>query len=188
MNELYRLDVLSVSEKYIIPKLNENIEKMKPHFYRDELWYLDHNTETIPVSDEGGIDIPDVISFEDLLFFSDKLKKFLEKQGVDYIFYKKVVISDEVFGIEEVFWLASVPRIDCIDFERSKIEDKDDYDYNDGIVPFYNIENPVINPVCCGRYEIFRILGAVSNTVYLKEELYRKLSNERFIGAGFRKI
>ena len=76
MNELYRLDVLSVSEKYIIPKLNENIEKMKPHFYRDELWYLDHNTETIPVSDEGGIDIPDVISFEDLLFFSDKLKPF----------------------------------------------------------------------------------------------------------------
>ena len=181
------LDILSVSEEYIVPKLNDNLISMKTHFIRDELWYLDHDREVIPL-DDGGLEIPDIISCQEMIFISDKLKRFLINNGIDYIFYKEILVSDDVFGIEELFWLISVPRIDCIDFERSTITDKEEYDYNNGIVPFYNIEDPVIISECCGRYEIFRILGSTSNMVYVKGKLYQKLQAENFIGIGFRNI
>ncbi len=182
------MDVLSFSDAYIKLILNDSIRKQKTHFFRDELWYLTHDTEYIGIDNEGGIKVPDVIYSEDLLFISDRFKTTLDKFGMDYLFYKKVVVSDENIGIEELFWLVSVPRIDCLDFERTIIEDKDGYDYKDGIVPFYNIEEPVIEPMNCGRYSMFRILGSTSDTVYLKEELYEKLKNEAFIGLNFRKI
>lgn len=116
------------------------------------------------------------------------MKKYLDKLGVDYIFYKKVIISDEILGIEEVYWLTSIPRIDCIDFEKSDIEDADEYDYNDGIVPFYNINNPFIIPECCGRYEIFRLLGSSCNRIYVSGAMKKNLEAGKFIGLGFRKI
>lgn len=188
MKELYRLDVLSVSDKYIIPVFNGSINNLKSFFFRDEIWHIDKGREVISISENGGINIPDIISCEDMILISNKLKKFLIKEGIDYIFYKEVLISDEVIGLEEIFWLVSIPRIDCIDFERSIIEDKDEYDYKDGIVPFYNITQPVIVPENCGRYEIFRILGATSNTIYVFDRLYERLKSEKFIGIGFRKI
>ncbi len=188
MSEIYKINILSISENYIIPLINDNIRKLKTHFYRDELWMLNDDAETISIDESGGIDIPDIMRCEDLLFFSDKLKSFLDSCGVNYLFYKKVIISDDIVGIEEIFWIVSVPRIDCIDFEKSSIIDADEYDYNDGIVPFYNIENPIIDPSACGRYNIFRILGSTSDAVYVTDILYEKLKKENFIGLGFRKI
>lgn len=98
-----------------------------------------------------------------------------------------VTILDEVLGIEEVYWLTCIPRIDCIDFERSNIN-ADEYDYNNGIVLFYNIENPIIISECYGRYEIFRLLGSTCNRVYLLETLCEKLKGAHLVGVGFRKV
>lgn len=188
MLEIYKINVLSILDKYIIPVLNDNIRKLKSHFYRDELWMLNKNVETILIDESGGIDIPDILYYEDLLFVSDKLKTFLDKCNIDYLFYKKVFISDDIVGIEEVFWLVSIPRIDCVDFENSNVVDADDYDYKNGIVPFYNIENPIIIPSACGRYSIFRILGLTSNAVYITDILHEKLKDKGFIGLGFKRI
>lgn len=187
MQSVYCLTVLSVSEEYIIPKFNEKIRDLRPFFMRDQIWRIDRDEEKIPIDEEGGVRIPDVLYCDDLLLFSDKFKRILDKQQIDYIFYKKVVISDETIGIEEIFWLVSVPRIDCIDVEKSGIEPLEDYDYNDGIVPFYNIEKPFIVVSDCGRYEMFRILGSVSDTVFISDSLYEKLKDKKLIGLDFQK-
>ena len=83
--------------------------------------------------------------------------------------------------------MTSIPRIDCIDFERSHVH-TEEYDYNNGIVPFYNIENPIILSECCGRYEIFRLLGSTCNRVYLFDSLCEKLKKMSLIGVRFRKV
>lgn len=189
MKNVYMLDILSVSEEYIVPKLNESILKNRTHYYRDERWYLDDSPEIIELDpDKGGIEVPDILLCNEFVFFSDKLKCILENCGVDYIHYKKITISDEVLGIEEAFYLTCIPRIDCIDFERSSISNADEYDYNDGIVPFYNINKPVIVPENCGRYEIFRLLGSDCSRIYVLDGLYKKLSGADIIGIGFRKV
>ncbi len=187
MNDFYIMDILSISEEYIIPKLNSSLEKDLSHYFRDERWYLSAESETIEI-DEGGVEIPDILSKQGMIFFSDRLKKIFEKIGVDYIFYKPIIISDEILGIKEYFWLTSIPRIDCIDFEKSEIENKDEYDYNDGIVPFYNIANPIIISECCGRYEIFRLLGSSCNRIFVTGAMKQKIESEKLVGIGFRKI
>lgn len=188
MSEIYKINILSISDNYIIPAINDNLRQLKSYFYRDELWMLNKDIETISIDESGGIDIPDILYSKELLFISDKLKLFLDKIKIDYLFYKKIIISDDIIGIKETFWIVSIPRIDCIDFENSNIIDANEYDYNNGIVPFYNIENPVIIPSACGRYNIFRILGSTSDSIYVKDELYEKLNKEKFIGLGFIKI
>lgn len=188
MSGIYAMNILSGSNEYIIPLFNDSINKLSSHFRRDERWYLDNASEIISLDENGGLRIPDVIFHRDLLLFSNSLKIFLDKQGIDYIFYKRVVVSDEVIGIEEIFWLVSVPRIDCIDFERTVIENKDDYDYSFGIVPFYDIDNPIIVPSQCGRYEMFRILGSVSELVYCTKDLVNKLKEEHFDGIDFTEV
>lgn len=186
---MYLLDVLSVSEEYIVPKLSESILKNRIHYYRDERWYLDDIPEAIELDpDRGGIEVPDALVCDGIVFFSDRLKCLLDSSGVDYIFYKKTTISDEVLGIEEIFHIACIPRIDCIDTEKSVISNADEYDYNDGIVPFYNINNPVIIPESCGRYEIFRLLGSDCERIFVMERLYKKLSEAGLTGIGFRKV
>lgn len=182
------MNVLSISDDYIIPLFNDRIDKLSSHFRRDERWYLDNSEERIALDENGGLQIPDVIFHKDLLLFSNGLKLFLDGQGIDYVFYKKVVISDEVIGIEEAFWLVSIPRIDCIDIDKSDISNKMEYDILDGIVPFYEIENPVIVPNQCGRYKIFRILGSTSEIVYCTEDLVDKISSEQFDGIKFTKL
>ena len=187
MKELYMLQILSISEEYIVPKLTESIRQQKTYFYRDERWYLNYNPERLELDETGGIEVPDILSCEELIFFSDRLKKQLDRLGVDYIFYKKVTLISEELGIEEVYWLTSIPRIDCIDFERSHVH-TEEYDYNNGIVPFYNIENPIILSECCGRNEIFRLLGSTCNRVYLFDSLCEKLKKMSLIGVRFRKV
>ena len=185
---IYAMNILSVLDEYIIPLFNDNINILGPHFRRDERWYLDNSEEKIFLDENGGLRIPDVIFHNDLLLFSNSLKIFLDKQGIDYIFFKKVVISDDVIGIEEIFWLVSVPRIDCLNFEKTVINNKDDYDYSFGIVPFFDIENPIIVPNQCGRYKMFRILGSVSEIVYCTEDLVNKLLSEKFDGIEFTEV
>ncbi len=133
-------DVLSITEEYIVPEITDELEKLKTHFYRDERWYLTHDEIRLNLDEElSGIEIPDVIYHKEFMFFSDRLKSYLDSLGIDYIFYKKAVISDEVLGLEEVFWLVSIPRIDCINFEESNVQDIEDYDYNNGIVSYIRI-------------------------------------------------
>lgn len=189
MTTFYILEIDSISEEYIVPQLSENLIRLKSSFYRDERWYIDSDPETICLDpDNGGVEIPDALVTKELIFFSDRLRAFLDQEGADYIFYKKIIISDEILGIEEPFNLACIPRIDCVDFSRSGITNADEYDYNDGIVPFYNMNSPVIIPEQCGRYKIFRILGSACNRIFLLDSLCEKLSAAGFTGMRFRKL
>ena len=85
-----------------------------------EFQFLDHKEERIEIEDSGGTEFPDLIIAENYVpMISNKLKRLFDCWGIDNLFYKKLILQMSEYDIQEHYWLALPPRIDCLDPEKS---------------------------------------------------------------------
>lgn len=181
MNKIYILKTLSEAEEYI--KLKGNLAQLKEACIKSEIQYLSHENITFQVSEQGGLEIPDIICQEGIWFVSSQIKELLDSEGIDYIFYKPADIVSDKYGIHENFWIMVPPRIDCIDLDKSKVNRE--WDFEEGLVPILDADNIQIMPKLLGRFEIFKIFGIADNNIYIKERIYQILNARQYEGVAF---
>lgn len=153
---------------------------------RSEFQFLDRKTVRFEISEDGGLEIPDVILQDNVWFISDKVKDTLDDYGADYVFYKKAEIVCDKFGIFENYWIMVPPRIDCLDIDESDFDNE--WDFHDGIIPNMDFRKITISPGMLGRYEIFKIMGIDDYNIYITSHMYEVLSSKSFSGLALFKI
>lgn len=131
-----------------------------------EFQFLDHKEISIELEDCYGTDFPDFIMAENYVpMISGILKQKFDSWGIDNLFYKKVKLKMSDYDIEEQYWLALPPRIDCLDYERSIDEELE------------ICTRIVILPNKVGNYDIFKVTGG-NDAVIITERLCRLLVEE----------
>lgn len=161
--EFYTLKSISNADEYIV--LAGDFLKIKRPCMRSEYQFLDKKTIRLEISEDGGLEIPDVIFQDGIWFISDKIKDAFDNYGIDYVFYKKAEIVSNKFGIFENFWIMVPPRIDCLDIDESDLDN--DWDFNDGLIPNMEFTKISISPKLTGRFEIFKIIGINDYNIYI---------------------
>lgn len=131
-----------------------------------EFQFLDHKAISIELEDCYGTDFPDFIMAENYVpMISEKLKQKFDLWGIDNLFYKKVKLKMSDYDLEEQYWLALPPRIDCLDYEQSMDEELD------------ICTRIVILPNKVGNYDIFKVKDG-NDAVIITERLRRLLMEE----------
>lgn len=161
--DFYILKSISNAEEYVV--LTGDFSMLKRPCMRSEYQFLDKKTIRIGVSEDGGLEIPDVIFQDGIWFISDKIKDAFDNYGIDYVFYKKAEIVSDKYGIFENFWIMVPPRIDCLDIDESDYDN--DWDFNDGLIPNMEVRKISISGKLTGRFEIFKIIGINDFNIYV---------------------
>lgn len=105
------------SEFYVKVRVPSEIKR---GVINSEFQFLDRKEVSVELEECYGSDFPDLIMAEDYVpMISSKLKQFFDLWGIDNLFYKKIKLKMTDYDIEEHYWLALPPRIDCLDPERS---------------------------------------------------------------------
>ncbi len=177
MNKWYVMKALS-SEDAICLKLE--LSDLRLAVLKSELQFLDQKELMADIAEEGGFERNDFLYQEGIYFVSDRMKQTLEALGIDYLFFKKVRVVNETYGIHELFWMMLPPRIDCLDLEEC--EGEKEWDLTLGLIPRLNLETVVINPKRTGHFEMFQIFGVLDNHIYVTEDLAGKLKENRLKG------
>lgn len=181
MDNIYVIKTLSLAEEYI--QLEGDISKYRIPSMKSELQYIDKNEITMGISVNGGFEVPDIISKDGITFISNRFKQAFDEEHIDYLFYKKVNIISDLFGIHETFWILIPPRIDCLDLDESKIDFN--WDYENGLIPMFQAEKIVILKKMLGRFEVFKIAGIQDNNIYLTEKVCNKLRSLNLEGIEY---
>lgn len=145
-----------------------------------EFQYLDHKPMEIEVSLDYGTDFPDYIIGDGYApFISDKLRRLFEKEGICNLFYKRTRLTMKDFDIEELYWFALPPRIDCLDPEY--------IDPDMGIATEIHILDERV-----GNYQIFKIAKVGNHdiivTEYLKDIIQEEIGKARMNGIRFKSL
>ena len=136
-----------------------------------EFQYLDAETIFIEVDFDSGRIFQDFIYDKGVPVISDEMKEYLDTLGVDYLLYKKIILTKQQLGIEEVYWLALPPRINCLNREESEIDE------------MLNVaEKIVIIEDKVGRFEIFKLAGVGNLEIMLSENMAQALKEKKFTG------
>lgn len=186
---IHKLLVTTDTEDYI--KLQGNFAPLSEACTRGELQFIDKKRMKVSVSLAGGLEIPDILMSESLICISKKCKETLDKNGIDYLFYKEILVESAEFSIHETFYLLIVPKIDCISLDSIPETDQL-WDYHDGFMPmidstvyhgegdFFAIDNERL-----GRYELFRIFGLQDDSIYVTDKVKMVLENQELEGIQF---
>lgn len=145
-----------------------------------EFQYLDHKPMEIIVSLDYGTDFPDYIIGDGYApFISDKLRRLFEKEGICNLFYKKTSLIMGDFDIEELYWFALPPRINCLDPEY--------IDPDMGIATEIHILDENV-----GNYQIFKLAGVGNHDVivtsYLKNMIQEEIEARKMKGIRFKPL
>ncbi len=184
MDEFYIMQSLCNAEEYM--RIVFDTSEIKIPAIKAEYQFLDKSEITAGLSKDSGFEIPDFVTINGIHIISDYLKQILEKEMLDYIFYKKINLIDEKYGIHEKFWITVVPRIDCLDIKKSEV--KCEWDFEDGLVPVLRAERIEIISKMVGRYKMFRIFGVEDNNIYITGGLYNKLIKKKIEDITYTKI
>lgn len=168
-NCFYGMDASSNVKDYINP--GNGLEKFQTYCTMSEFQYLDKNSITVEVDPTSGTICQDFIYNHGIPLVSERFKEFLDEMKVDYLFYKKVILKKSSVGMEEVYWLALPPRINCLNFEESDIDE-----FTGGA------DEIVINADKIGRYEIFKIAGVTNLDIVVTEKIANKIRENKFLG------
>lgn len=143
---------------------SEELEELRRNTIKNRIQFIDKTPIEIEVGDSGGIEYPDCIN-EPLPLFSDRLKNILESNNIDNIFYKPIYLVDTLLEEKHLYWLASIPQIEC--FTGNEIE---------------------YMPEKIGNFKIFRDKLQDDYSIYVTEELKNILENEELEGIIFYNI
>lgn len=155
---------------------SENLNFLKKGCRFSEFQYLDKKPIDIEISDYGGIEFQDFLLVDDIPIISNKFKNILKKNNVDNLFFKQINLTIKSIGIKEVYWLALPPRINCLVFDNSEI---DDCNYAEKIV---------INEECIGNYEIFKISNVINQEIIITPKLKELIEKNDLTGVNIYKI
>ena len=187
--DIFALLATSNTDRYIIPEIDESeVTKLKPFVSKGELQFIGHNPVTCSVSEQSGFEAADYIYNRGFHIFSERLKRFFDNEGIDNVFYKPMNIISEELGIDERYYITVVPRIDCLDIEKSVSEDERNWDTGFGMIPRLKFENLHIKNTSIGRYKMFRLLGIEDEKIYITDELCLSLKDESFLGLEYKNI
>lgn len=175
MPEYYTMEASTNVEEYISVK--EGMRLYEKHCQMSELQFFNRNPVTIEVDEDSGKVFQDFIYDKGVPIISDRLKECIDELGIDYIFYKKVILTKKQLGIEELYWLALPQRINCLNREKSDIDD--DLNYADEIV---------INEDMVGRYEIFKLSGVTNIDIIISKRIADVLKEKNFVGLHINKL
>lgn len=185
MEKLYALSSTAGAEEYITLEGEEVFDSLSRAYQRDERQYISKEPVQFGLSDEGGLEVPDVLIQEGILFVSSRCRELLLVEGQDYLLFKRADVKDDRFGIHETFWIVVPPRVDCLDLSKSEFEQEEDLEWNcrEGLIPLLMPDRIRINPARAGYYGMFRLFGVADQTIYVREELCQKLT-----AAGFKAL
>ncbi len=186
---IFKLLVTTNREDYI--KIEGDFSLLSQACTRGELQFMDKKRMQAKVSLEGGLEIPDVLVNGNLVFISRKCKQIFDKQGIDYLFYKEILVVGEEFSIHETFYLLVVPKVDCISLDSLPAKGEL-WDYHDGLMPlidssYYDFKENyfTLDKSQLGRYEIFRIFGLLDDSIYVTDKLKNLLDKDELSGIHF---
>lgn len=144
---------------------------------KSEFQYLDKKVLTVELDSSSGTECQDFIYKNGVPLISERLKDFFDKRKIDYLFYKKIILKKSDIGLEEIYWLALPQRIECLNREKSDIDD------------MLNLADEiVINENQIGRFEIFKLAGVTNLEIIVTESLAEDLKAEKFVGMHIYKI
>ena len=172
---------------YFIIEASSNVKEfisvksgMKPYAkycQMSEFQFLNTDPISIEVDKDSGKIFQDFIYDNGVPIVSDCFKEFLVSYGVDYLFYKKILLTNKDLGIEEIYWLALPPRINCLNRDESEVDEE--LNYADEIV---------VNNDKVGRFEIFKLSGVTNIDIIISANLAEKLKEKKFVGLHINKL
>lgn len=168
-DKYYAIGSSSNVEEYL--SIGSGLADLQKPCAMSEFQYLDKDTVSIEVEVDSGTTCQDFIYEHGVPLISDKVKRFFDSYGIDYLFYKKIILKKSSVGMEEPYWLALPPRINCLNFEQSEIDE------------FLNAADEiVIDSRKIGRYDIFKLSGVTNLEIIVTKKLALALKEEKFIG------
>ena len=166
-----------ISEFYVKVRVPPEIKR---GVIDSEFQFLDHKEISVELEDCYGTEFPDLIMAENYVpLISAKLKQYFDTWGIDNLYYKKIRLKMTEYDVEELYWLALPPRIDCLDPEKSF----------DDVLEICN--RIIILPNKVGNYDIFKLKNGndeVIITEHLKTKLYSKIENQDLQGIIIKQI
>lgn len=186
LNYSERMDKIKMTEYFILEasmnvsdyvSVKEGTKGFAKLCQMSEFQFLDSKPCTIEVDMESGSIFQDFIYEQGVPLISDKMKDCFDELGIDYLLYKKVILTKNVLGVEEIYWLALPPRIYCLNREKSEIDE------------ILNVADEiVINDNKVGRYDIFKLAGVGNIEIIVTKKLADKLKEEQLIGLHINQI
>lgn len=168
-DDYFVIDASNMVEEYI--DIGDKLQEFASACSMSEFQYIDKNPVSIELPAESGRECQDIIYKQGILLISDRLREFLDEEKIDYLFYKKIVLKKSDIGIEETYWLTIVPKINCMNIEKSEIDE------------FLNVADMVcIDSDKIGRYQIFKLARVNNLEIIVTKELADKLREEQFEG------
>ncbi|MCX4375244.1 MAG: hypothetical protein OSJ61_03645 [Lachnospiraceae bacterium] len=134
-----------------------------------EFQYIPSKIGVLLLDENSGDSLPDFICdrVNCVPLISERLKALFDELQIKNLYYQRVSLCRNKDNLHESYWLAIPPRIDCIDFERSTIDDM----WNTAEV--ISIDKDKI-----GNYHIFKLLKVVNDEIiitnFLKEQIEKK--------------
>lgn len=175
MSEFYVVESSTNVEEYISVK--EGMKKYEKYCQLSELQYFDKTPISVEVDEDSGKIFQDFIYDKGVPIVSDRVKECLDELEVDYLLYKKVILTKSQLGIEEIYWIALPQRINCLNRDESDIDEE--LNYADEIV---------INEDKVGRYEIFKLAGVTNLDIIISKRIAEILKQRKYVGLHISKI
>ena len=144
---IFKMVYNKISDDFIeIEKFPETINRRA--VLLSEFQYINKDMESVKVSSVGGIEFPDYLEENGFNLFSDKLKSILDRENIQNIFYKPIMLIDDDMNRKELYWLAISDRIECLD-EKLSIYDKE--------LSYKVLIKTIIDIHRIGNYHVFQI-------------------------------
>ena len=175
MGKYYLMEASTNVKEYI--SVRNGMKEYEKFCQMSEFQFLNSDPITVEVDEDSGRVFQDFIYDKGVPLISDSLKDFFDAFGVDYLFYKNVILTKQKIGIEELYWLALPQRINCLNRDESDIDEV--LNYADEIV---------INEDKVGRYDIFKLAGVTNLEIIISEQLAEALKAQKFVGLHINKL
>ena len=175
MVEFYTIEASTNVEEYVSVK--DGMKEYEKHCQMSEFQYFNNDPITVEVDKDSGKIFQDFIYDKGVPIISDGLKTCLDELGVDYLLYKKVILTKRQLGIEELYWLALPQRINCLSRDESDIDE---------VLNF--ADEIVINEDKVGRYELFKLAGVTNLDIIITKRIAEALKQKKFIGLHINKL
>ena len=175
MSDYYVIEASEDVKDYV--SVIDSIKELEEPCQMSEFQFLDLKPISLEVDADSGKVFQDFMYDWGVPIISDRFKECLEDLGVDYLFYKKILLTKKNLGVEEIYWLALPPRINCLNREKSDIFEVTDV-----------AEKIVIDEDRVGRYEVFKLSDVGNLEIIISKRIADVLKTKKYIGVHIYKI
>ncbi len=131
--------------------------------------YIDKKMEIVEIDESSGVEYPDIIEQNGYTLFSNKFKSIIDIKAVSMIYYKPIRIIDKLMDRDELYWLAVVDRITCLNESLSQYDED---------LSFKVLQKIVFDEQKIGNYTLFRIKEEGDVSIFVTSALKEKIEEE----------